>query len=71
MILDDFEVNLPELDARRVFVTTTSNNEKDVNYMFDQVRRIAKPQDVRLTRAGSVISSHCGPGTTGILYLVK
>jgi len=71
MILDDFEVNLPELDARRVFVTTTSSNEKDVNYIFDQVRRIAKPQDVRLTRAGSVISSHCGPGTTGILYLVK
>jgi len=71
MILNDFELNLAELDNRRVFVTTTANNEKDVQFLVDGINRSAAPRDIRVTRAGSVISSHCGPGTSGILYFVK
>jgi DegV family protein with EDD domain len=71
MILDDFDNHLDEVDRRRVFITTTSDNEGDIKFLVDGVKRIAAPQDVRVTRAGSVISSHCGPGTTGILYFVK
>jgi len=71
MVLDDFENHVNELDSGRVFVTTTSENDADIKFMVDGVTRIANPQEVRLTRAGSVVSSHCGPGTTGILYFVK
>jgi len=71
MILNDFVLNLAELDNRRVFVTTTTNNEKDVQFLVDGINRSAAPQDIRVTRAGSVISSHCGPGTSGILYFIK
>ncbi len=71
MILDDFESHLKDLDRGRVFITTTSDNTTDINHLVNEVQRIAAPQDIRVTRAGSVISSHCGPGSTGILYFVK
>ena len=71
VLLDEFEAQLATLDPRRVFVTTTSDNELDVEFLVEGVRRIAAPQDIRVTRAGSVIASHCGPRTTGILFLVK
>jgi DegV family protein with EDD domain len=70
-ILDGFEADLAELEPRRVFVTHTCNNEKDVQLLVDEVKRIASPEDVRVTKAGSVVSSHCGPNTAGILYFVK
>ncbi len=28
-------------------------------------------EEIYITRAGSVISSHCGPGTLGILFVEK
>jgi DegV family protein with EDD domain len=71
MMLDDFDAHLAELDGRRVFVTHTCEGSEDVDYLVEQVKRIANPVEVRVTQAGSVISSHCGPGTAGILYFVK
>ncbi len=59
--------NLPKLDRRRVFVTHTSSQE-DAQYLASEVKRLAAPEEVLITRAGSVISSHCGPNTIGILY---
>ena len=71
MILDDFESHLAELNRERVFVTTTNENEEEVQILVKGVRRIAAPKDIRVTQAGSVISSHCGPRTAGILYFVN
>jgi DegV family protein with EDD domain len=70
-MLDDFEAHLPELDRQRVFVTHTCDDSEDVQFLVEEVKRIAAPQEVRITQAGSVISSHCGPDTIGILYMVK
>lgn len=70
-ILDDFGSHLDELDRGRVFVTHTCENEKNVQFLVDGIKRTAMPDDIRVTKAGSVISSHCGPGTAGILYFVK
>ena len=70
LLLDDFEKHLDELDRRRVFVTHTSPDE-DAQYLKEEIIRMADPQEVLITRAGSVIASHCGPGTIGILYMVK
>jgi DegV family protein with EDD domain len=70
-MLDDFESHLPDLDRRRVFVTHTCDNEKDVQFLASNVMRIAAPNDIRVTKAGSVISSHCGPNSAGVLYFVK
>jgi DegV family protein with EDD domain len=70
LLLQDFEKHLDELDPRRVFITHTSSDE-DAKYLKEEIERIAHPREVLITRAGSVISSHCGPGTIGILYMVK
>lgn len=70
-MLDDFESHLPELDRGRVFVTTTNHDEEDVQFLVNEVKRVATPEDIRVTKAGSVVSSNCGPGTAGILYFVK
>jgi fatty acid-binding protein DegV len=70
-LLDDFESHLAELDRSRVFVTHSCKEAGDVQFLVDEVRRIAAPDDLRVTRAGSVISSHCGQGTAGILYFLN
>jgi DegV family protein with EDD domain len=70
MLLDDFAARLNELDRHRVFVTHTACPE-DAEFLKNEIVRIAAPDDVRVTLAGSVVSSHCGPGTIGILYFVK
>jgi DegV family protein with EDD domain len=69
-MLDDFESNLPRLDRKRVFVTHSCENEENVQFLVDEVKRIAIPEELCVTRAGSVISSHCGPETAGIIYFV-
>lgn len=68
-LLRDLEENLPRLDRRRVFVTH-SGCEADAEYLAREVERIAAPQEVHITGAGCVISSHCGPDTIGLLYLL-
>ncbi len=69
-MLASFEADLPNLDRQRVFVTH-ANCRKDAEFLASEIRRIAAPEEVLITMAGSVISSHCGPDTIGILYLVK
>jgi DegV family protein with EDD domain len=69
-MLDGFESHLSDLDRKRVFVTQTCESEGDVQFLVGEVKRIAYPDEVRITRAGSVVFSHCGTGTAGILYFV-
>lgn len=70
MLLDDLEAHLDVLDRSRIFIIHSSP-EEDVNYLKGEIMRIAHPDEVLITLAGSVISSHCGPGTMGILYSVS
>ena len=69
-MLDEFASHLNEIDPERVFVTHT-NTDEDAEFLKNEIIRLASPGEVRITQAGSVISSHCGPGTIGILYFVK
>jgi DegV family protein with EDD domain len=69
-MLDDFTENLPQINLERVFVTHSGCVE-DAEYLKGELLKIAPIQQIYITRAGSVIASHCGPATIGILYLVK
>lgn len=74
----DFMLEQFERDAaaglvrpERVFVTHTGVQE-DARYMMARVRQaLPEVEAVLETDAGSVVASHCGPGTIGILYMVK
>ncbi|MHB9033039.1 MAG: DegV family protein [Anaerolineae bacterium] len=66
-LLKTFTAALPRLDKRRVFITHTTLPD-EAEYLAAEVKRLANPEEVFITEAGSVIASHCGPNTIGILY---
>lgn len=69
-LLDGFERHLEQIDRRRIFVTHAACHE-DAAFLGEQIQRLAEPQELIINEAGCVISSHCGPGTIGIIYAVK
>jgi DegV family protein with EDD domain len=69
-LLEDFKAHLPGIDLRRVFVTHSGCDE-DSEFLVAELRKLAPIDDIYITTAGCTISSHCGPGTIGILYLQK
>jgi DegV family protein with EDD domain len=71
MMLDDLKMQLHNVDRNRIFVTHTCDDEAAVKFLVDGVKWVAEPEEILVTKAGSVISSHCGPGTAGILYFLK
>ncbi len=69
-LLEDFAQALPAVDLRRVFVTHAAAAE-DAAYLAERLASLAAIQEIHITTAGTVIASHCGPGTVGILYLTQ
>lgn len=72
-MLANFEADVKQGVVRpeRVFITHTGVHE-DALYLAEQIRQIMPAvHEVLETAAGSVVGSHCGPGTIGILYLQK
>jgi DegV family protein with EDD domain len=69
-MLADVAAHRETLDPARVFVTHTGC-DADAAMLAEEVARIAAPREVLITRAGCVITSHCGPDTIGILYLER
>ncbi len=67
----DLEEALLEADHDRVFITHTVRESERA--IVDEVRKYLESlgvfKEVIETRAGGVISSHCGPGTLGILFI--
>ena len=70
VMIDDFLQDLPNVDLKRVFISHTGCLE-DAEYMRSKLLEAAPIQEVLITTNGCVIASHCGPDTTGILYLLK
>lgn len=69
-MLDDFRDNLAEIDPQRVFITHTGC-QADAENLCIELLKMAPIQQIHITTASSVVSSHCGPGTIGILFLLK
>ncbi|MDX9692471.1 MAG: DegV family protein, partial [Acholeplasmataceae bacterium] len=70
IMLEDFYAEIDRLDLDYVFVTHTLANRQAI-YMIDQIKRRVNVKHLIESNAGCVISSHCGAGTIGILYMVK
>jgi DegV family protein with EDD domain len=69
-LLDDFDENLAQMNLERVFVTHTGCDD-DAAFLRDELLKMAPITEVLITYAGSVIASHCGPDTIGLLYLLN
>ena len=60
-----------DLDLSRIFVTHSGVPEEVLTMAVDLVKELQPFEQVYTSRAGCTISSHCGPGTLGVLFLRK
>ena len=66
--------NTPEQDllnarSERVFITHSGCDPETIGSVRDYLTELKHFDEILVTRAGSVISSHCGPGTLGVLFI--
>ena len=66
----EMEPALRNAETDRVFVTHTASDET-AEAIREYVASLGIFEHVYVTRAGCVISSHCGPGTLGVLFYSK
>ncbi len=59
-----------QLDLDCVMITHSIADES-AKYLYEELSKIIDPKIIMITKAGCVISSHCGRGTIGILYILK
>lgn len=55
----------------RVFITHSGASDEDVNKVKAYLESLDYFKEIHITRAGGVVSSHCGPGTLGVLFIAK
>ncbi len=65
----DMEEDLKNAKKDRVFITHSGCDENILNEVHTYLESLNVFDEILTTRAGSVISSHCGPGTLGVLFI--
>ena len=67
----DMEEALKSAKNERVFITHSGCSTELVIMVKDYLTKMERFGEILETRAGSVVSSHCGPGTLGVLFIDK
>lgn len=67
----DLEPELLSAEPSRAFITHSGVNAETVAEVRDYLESLGHFDEILETTAGGVISSHCGPGTLGVLYYEK
>lgn len=66
----DMEADLLQAKKDRVFITHSGCDSATVDSVYEYLKQLNHFEEILITRAGGVISSHCGPGTLGVLYIM-
>ncbi|HHW12484.1 MAG TPA: DegV family protein [Firmicutes bacterium] len=69
-LLEWATANKERIDDNWIAVTHC-RDEEAANDLAAQFREMELARNVVITKAGAVISTHCGPGTVGIIYVEK
>ena len=67
----DMEVDLMNARKERVFITHSGCDKEIVDAVRGYLESLNHFDEILETRAGSVVSSHCGPGTLGVLFIAE
>ena len=67
----DLKEQYPSYDKARCFITHSSADEELVQIAKDLVKENFEFDEIIETVAGSIITSHCGKGTLGVLFIAK
>ncbi len=73
VILDyakEMEEELKQAKKDRVFITHSGCNQETIDSVKEYLQSLGYFDEILITRAGGVISSHCGPGTLGVLFIM-
>lgn len=65
----DMEAQLMSAENTRVFITHSGCKQEDLDAVKAYLEGLGRFDEILTTRAGGVISSHCGPGTLGVLFI--
>ena len=69
-LVEMVELDKDNIDLDTVFVTHSEADES-CEYLMAKVKEVLPNANVLSSRAGCIISTHCGPGTIGVLYILK
>ena len=67
----DMESDLKNARKDRVFITHSGCDKEIVEQVREYLLSLNHFDEILETRAGSVVSSHCGPGTLGVLFIAE
>ena len=65
----DLEEDLKNAKKDRVFITHSGCDRALLDSIHEQLANLNIFEEILETRAGGVVSSHCGPGTLGVLFI--
>ena len=65
------ETDLKNAKKDRVFITHSGCDETIISEVKAYLEDMNHFDEILVTRAGCVISSHCGPGTLGVLFIAQ
>jgi len=71
LYISDRLADLENIRPERIFVTSAGCSEEMQQACVEQVKSLGYFKEVLCTEAGCTVSSHCGPGTLGVLFIHK
>ena len=63
--------DLNSIEKDRIFITHSGIDKEIVDSLYEAIKSKNYFDEILITRAGCTVSSHCGPGTLGVLYINK
>ncbi len=69
--VNDMKDDLLAAQPKRVFITHSPCNPETEKAVYDFLEDLNYFEEICISDAGSVVTSHCGPETLGVLYLAK
>ncbi len=70
LMINEFDTQVDAIDPEFVMITHSLADESAA-YIKEQMKKHQHIKNLYETSAGCVISSHCGMGTIGVLYIMK
>ena len=67
----EMEEELKNARKERVFITHSGCEQEIIDSVREYLESLNYFEEILVTRAGGVVSSHCGPGTLGVLFIEK
>lgn len=63
--------NSDKIDKTRLFITHAGLPSKSIEAIKSEINKLCSFEEITVTKASATVSSNCGPGTVGVLFVKK